>query len=81
MKTKITCSLALLLMFGGLYAQEYALVRENNLFGFIDRSGEYAIKPQFKKADNFANERAAANMGDKWGYIDPKGEWAIQPQY
>ncbi|MCM4169045.1 hypothetical protein KCTC52924_00190 [Arenibacter antarcticus] len=81
MKTKITSAMVLLCMFGSIYAQQYALVRENNLFGYINKAGEYAISPQFKKADNFTNERAAANNGDKWGYINPKGEWAIQPQY
>ncbi|MEP0263949.1 WG repeat-containing protein [Dokdonia sp.] len=64
-----------------IFAQELALVRDNDLFGYINTSGEYTIEPQFKNAKNFSGHLAAVLQGKKWGFINTSGEWAIQPQY
>ncbi|MCO5268664.1 MAG: WG repeat-containing protein [Brumimicrobium sp.] len=64
------------------YSQELALVKEKDLFGYINKSGEEVIKPKFAKAESFSDGYAAAMTSDKkWGYIDVKGEWVIQPEY
>ncbi|CAZ96238.1 WG repeat-containing protein [Zobellia galactanivorans] len=73
--------LVLLINSSTLLAQEYALVRENGKFGFIDKTGAYVIEPQFDKADSFSDGRAAALQDDKWGYIDISGKFVIQPEY
>lgn len=62
-------------------AQELALVRKDGLFGYIDKSGNFAIQPKFKKAKSFSDGLALAEENGKWGYIDKKGNWAIQPTF
>jgi len=62
-------------------AQELAQVRENDRWGYIDPSGNYAISPRFLKAGDFSEGYAPAFENDKWGFIDVKGDWAIKPMY
>lgn len=73
--------LALLLHVSFVYAQEYALVRDNDKFGFIDTSGNVVVPLEFEKAGDFSNGYAAAFKEDKWGFIDTSGNWVIQPSY
>ena len=49
------------------------------LFGYVDRSGNWAIKPQFEDAKDFHDGLAAVLVAGQWGYIRPSGELAIQP--
>ncbi|ACB85126.1 WG repeat-containing protein [Natranaerobius thermophilus] len=52
------------------------------LWGFIDKSGEYAIEPQFKTANEFRDGMASVtNFEGKIGYINQKGDYIIEPQY
>lgn len=53
----------------------------NRLIGFIDKTGEYAIKPRFDAAWDFNEDLAAVLLGDKWGFVDRAGEIVIQPRY
>lgn len=81
MKAKYFLIITLLLNAFSILAQELALVRENDLFGFINRNGEYVIKPQFTSAESFSGNLAAAIQDKKWGFIDNSGKWVIQPEY
>ena len=81
MFTKYFLILALFLNIFSTLAQELALVRENNMFGYINTVGEYVIEPQFKLAKNFSGSFAAVLQGEKWGFINTSGEWAIESQY
>jgi hypothetical protein len=49
--------------------------------GFIDKTGNYAVKPQFNAAWDFAEGLAAVKIDEKWGFVDEKGQFVIQPQY
>ena len=80
MKLSMT-PLLLLLMCGSLQAQELARVRQNDLWGYIDHSGNQVIKPQFEKCGDFTNGTAAVLRGDLWGFVDGTGNWLIQPRY
>ncbi len=55
----------------------------NRQFGFLDRSGNYAIKPGFDEAFCFAEGMAAVRVGDadtgKWGFIDTTGKFVMGP--
>lgn len=65
-----------------IIAQELALATENGLFGYINPTGEWHIKPEFKSAKSFSGDLAEAlNTNKKWGYINRKGEWTIQPTF
>jgi hypothetical protein len=74
MFTKYFLILALFLNIFSTLTQELALVRENDMFGYINTVGEYVIEPQFKLAKNFSGSFAAVLQGDKWGFINTKGE-------
>ena len=49
--------------------------------GFIDKTGQYAIKPEFDSAWNFREGLAAVSVDGKWGFINQKGQFVIRPQY
>ena len=72
---KLVSILLLLVQFAN--AQELALVRKDGKFGYISKSGEFAIQPKYKTAKNFSEGLAAAEDNGKWGFINPKGEWII----
>lgn len=66
-----------------LYFNEgLAVFRENDLYGFMDKTGKVIIKPQFKNANGF-NEGLAAvsDAPGNWGYVNKKGEFVIKPTY
>ena len=53
-------------------------------WGYIDKSGAWAIDPQFSVAQAFSEGLAAvrsAGRGTEFGYIDKSGEWVIEPQF
>jgi GYF domain 2/WG containing repeat len=50
--------------------------------GYIDRTGNQVIKPQFSKARVFSEGLAAVKRRDeKWGYIDKTGKMVIEPEF
>jgi WG containing repeat len=63
----------------------------NAKWGYLDKSGKWAIKPRFDIAGNFSEGLAAVSVspgktGDlqksgHWGYIDHAGELVIPPQF
>lgn len=75
MKTKPVLILILFFNIFFIPAQELALVRENNVFGYINKSGAYEINDQFKKAKSFSeNGFAPVKPGSgKWDFINEKG--------
>ena len=57
-------------------------VKSGEKWGFIDKTGKFAVNPQFDYAYGFAdNGLAAVQSGDKWGYIDNTGKFVINPQF
>jgi hypothetical protein len=69
----------------------YKLKRNNKHWGYIDRTGEYVIKPRFKSlgkfsslfspVNSFSEGLAPANDGRAWGFINKTGEYVIEPQF
>ena len=53
------------------------------LYGFIDGSGSWVIKPAFKRASSFDGRYAWVKdaVSDLEGVIDQNGEWVLSPQY
>ena len=49
-------------------------------WGYITKSGDTVINPQFDRAEIFAEGLAPVKMG-KWGYVDTAGKVAINPQF
>lgn len=81
MKTRLILILVAVFTIFSATAQELALVKQNDLYGYISKAGEFVIKPQFENSKSFSNNLAAVEKNDKWGYINNSGEWAIEPQY
>lgn len=66
----------------GGFKSGFAVVAKNNLYGYINTSGEVAIPLQFSFARNFTEGLApASNAKGYWGYINIKGEWTVKPLY
>jgi hypothetical protein len=54
-------------------------------YGYIDKSGKFAIRPQFKDARDFSEGLAPVAIveddHEKWGYVNKTGEFVIKPQF
>ena len=51
-------------------------------YGFIDKNGNWAIKPQFDGVgDRFREGLAGVEVKDKWGFIDKTGKFVIPPKF
>ena len=50
-------------------------------WGYIDRSGEFMIPPQFDQAYSFSDGLAGVQIGDKRGFITPDGKIIAAPQF
>lgn len=53
----------------------------NELYGYIDKSGQVVIEPRFETAGCFEGGMAIAAEAGFLGIIDTKGEWMIDPEY
>lgn len=50
-------------------------------WGFINKTGECPIAPQFQKVTGFSEGLAGIKVQGLWGYIDKAGKVVIEPQY
>jgi hypothetical protein len=55
--------------------------KSNGLFGYLNKKGEWEIKPAFEKVTKFKYGYARVSQDNKWGVINRKGEWVIEPKY
>jgi hypothetical protein len=53
----------------------------NEKWGYIDKSGKFAIKPKFDKSSNFSEGLASVSLNSKAGFIDTSGEFVIEDKY
>lgn len=63
------------------FQEGLAIVTKNNVYGYINTSGEEVIKCQFSDAEPFENGRAKVKLNGKWGYIDKKGNQVVRCEY
>ncbi|MCL2425329.1 MAG: WG repeat-containing protein [Oscillospiraceae bacterium] len=61
--------------------ENFAAVKNNGLWGFINTSGELVISYQFEDARSFGQHLAAVQIGDYWGYINLLGDVVIEPEF
>jgi len=61
---------------------------DNNLCGYIDKTGKYIIAPQYATACSFSKNGLAAveaadgeSLGYGYGYIDIAGNFVMDPQF
>jgi len=55
------------------------LVRQDGKLGYIDKTGQIVINPQFDWASSFFEGLARVWIGGKSGYIDKAGEYVWEP--
>ena len=63
-----------------------AMRRGENVWGYIDRTGEFVIPPQFESSLDsyvhpFSDGFALVEVKRRFGYIDKSGKFAIPPQF
>ena len=56
------------------------LIKQDGLYGYIDKTGRVIIKPQFRYAHDFSEGLAMVGprQSNKWGYIDKTGSFVIE---
>jgi hypothetical protein len=59
----------------------YAAVQVNNKWGFIDKEGNYFIKPEYEEARSFSSGLAAVKRTGEWGFIDENNKLVIDLQF
>lgn len=68
------------------FSENLAPAKVDGKWGFIDRSGQWAIEPQFRAVYGFSSGLAAVDtgenlLGNNWGFIDKTGNFMIEPQF
>ena len=63
------------------FVNGFAKVSLNHKWGFIDKSGNLAVKMNYESVRNFVNKLAAVQENSKWGFIDEKGSVIIPAEY
>src|SRR5262252_2489007 len=77
--------LALFVLFLAVYGQDntsklYPVVK-NGKWGYIDKTGQIVIRPQFDLALEFHGEFAQIGLNKKYGFIDRTGKITVKPQF
>ncbi|MEZ4450224.1 MAG: WG repeat-containing protein [Nannocystaceae bacterium] len=50
-------------------------------WGFIDKSGEIVLQPEYDMVHDFYDGLARVQVDDLYGFLDPKGKIAIEPTF
>lgn len=60
---------------------QYAAVKIDDKWGFININGDFIVKPKYDGAGSFSCGLAPVMIDDKWGYIDVNENIIIEPQF
>ena len=67
------------------FSEGLVAAAKDNKWGYVDRTGQWVIRPQFERADDFYKGLAAVAIKKggqvKYGFIDKQGKFVIAPQY
>src|ERR1035438_10068284 len=58
-----------------------AKVKVNGRWGYIDRTGQFVIDPEFEGAGDFSENLAYVVVKHIYGFIDKTGTIVIEPQF
>jgi hypothetical protein len=50
-------------------------------WGFVNKSGETMVNPQFERAKPFSEGLAGVRTGGRWGFIGENGKFSVNPQF
>jgi hypothetical protein len=65
----------------GGFSDGVVRVQVNTKYGFINKKGEFAVKPQYDEAEDFSEGLAVVQIGEKYGYINTSGNILINPLF
>lgn len=65
----------------GEFSDGLCQVQADKKWGYIDRTGNFVVQPQYEWADRFSQGLAPVKVDGKFGYIDKTGKMAISPQF
>lgn len=63
------------------FYEGFAMVANEQKWGYIDQRGLVIIDPQFVSVEPFDQGRAAVRIKDQYGWINRQGKWIITPQF
>jgi hypothetical protein len=63
------------------FFEDWAVVKLNGKYGFIDKDGKEVIPLKYEYARNFSEGLATVELNGKWGYIDKTGTEVIPVKY
>jgi hypothetical protein len=63
------------------FQEGLAKILVNKKFGYIDKTGQIVIKPQFESAESFEEGLARIKLNNMWGLIDLTGQIIVNPQF
>ncbi len=56
-------------------------IKQNDKYGYIDKTGKIVIKPKFDNVWIFSEGLASVEIDLKYGYIDKTGKIVIKPKF
>lgn len=62
-----------------LFKDGITFIAKGSKWGFINKKGEFIIKPIYEAARNFSDELAPVKKAGKWGFINKEGKFIIEP--
>lgn len=73
-------------IFRGGHVRVERRTKKGYLYGFLSRSGQLTVPPQYRGAGDFSEGLAAVTLDDRrddplWGYIDETGTLVIKPSF
>lgn len=77
----IVCFAVLGLMFCGNSSGELLLIKQDGRYGYIDKTGNIVIEPQFNSPSIFSEGLAAVKIDGKYGYINKTGKIVIEARF
>lgn len=60
---------------------DLAISNSGGKYGYINKEGQYIIKPQYDYARDFTEDLSCVKTGNKWGYINKEGKYIINPKF
>ena len=63
------------------FSEGCALVKQNNLWGYIDSTGQWIVKPTFQTASLFKGGIATVFVNGKMGLLKADGSYKVKPIY
>lgn len=62
-------------------SDEPIAIKNNDKWGFVNKSGQVVIKPQYADANSFSLNLAPVKENERWGFVDLSNKMAIEAKF